>query len=68
VKIDDRAESLGKKIREAEIGKVPYSLIIGEKEVESQTVTPRRRHQGDLEAMSGEAFVEMIRKEILERM
>lgn len=64
VEIDDRAESLGKKIREAEIWKVPYSLIIGEKEVAAKTVTPRKRHTGDMPAVSPQEFADMITKEI----
>ncbi|MCC6639101.1 threonine--tRNA ligase [Candidatus Falkowbacteria bacterium] len=64
VEIDGRAESLGKKIREAEIWKVPYSLIIGEKEVASKTVTPRKRHVGDMPAVSAQEFTDMIIKEI----
>lgn len=67
VHLDDRAESLGKKIREAEIGKVPYALIIGEKEAQAKTVQPRKRHEGDIESMSGKDFVEMITTEIKER-
>ena len=67
VEIDDRAESLGKKIREAEIWKVPYSLIIGEKEVAAKTVTPRKRHTGDMPAVSAQEFADMIIKEIKER-
>jgi threonyl-tRNA synthetase len=44
VEVDDRSEKLGFKIREAEIQKVPLMLVVGDKEVESGTVTPRRRH------------------------
>jgi threonyl-tRNA synthetase len=45
VEVDDRSEKLGFKIREAEIQKIPVMLVVGDKEVESGTVTPRRRHE-----------------------
>ena len=46
--LDDRNEKIGKKIREAQVQKVPFMLIIGEKEAESGTVAVRQRHGGDL--------------------
>jgi len=45
VEVDDRSEKLGFKIREAEIQKIPLMLVVGDKEVESGTVTLRRRHE-----------------------
>ena len=58
--VDDRNEKIGKKIREAELKKAPFMLIIGEKEFESQKVSVRQRGSGDLGSMSIEAFTETI--------
>jgi threonyl-tRNA synthetase len=58
--VDDRNEKIGKKIREAELKKAPFMLIIGEKEFESQTVSVRQRGSGDLGSMSIEVFIETI--------
>lgn len=57
---DLRNEKIGKKIREAELSKVPYMLIIGEKESENGTVSVRRQGEGDLGGMSPNAFAEML--------
>jgi threonyl-tRNA synthetase len=67
VEIDERAESIGKKIREATMQKIPYQLIVGEKEVESQKVAVRLRDGTDLGQMDLEEFVEKIKKEIKEK-
>ncbi|MBI1183661.1 threonine--tRNA ligase [bacterium] len=64
VSIDERAEKIGKKIRDAELKKVPYMLIIGEKEVENEQVSVRKHKHGDLGSMSIEAFKEVIAEEI----
>ena len=45
--IDDRAESVGRKIREAELRKVPFMLVVGDREAEQGTVSVRARHEGD---------------------
>ena len=58
--VDDRNEKIGKKIREAELKKAPFMLIIGEKEFESQMVSVRQRGSGDLGSMSIEAFTDTI--------
>ncbi len=55
--IDDRNESIGKKIRDTELKRIPFMLIIGDKEVESGTVSVRRQGQGDIGSMKLEAFV-----------
>lgn len=60
VSVDDRRETLGKKIREAQLQKVPYMLIIGDKDIENGTVGVRSREKGDLGAMSLESFVSQI--------
>ena len=64
VETDVRNEKIGYKIREAQVQKVPYMLVIGDKEVESGEVSVRTRSGGDQGAMSAEAFVAMIREEI----
>ncbi len=64
VHLDDRSEKIGYKIREAETQKVPYMLIVGQKEVESETVSVRRHQQGDLGAQTLAEFVEKISAEI----
>jgi len=62
--IDKRNESLNKRIREATLKKIPYLLIIGEKEVQSSQVAVRKRQAGDLGSMAWGKFIEMIQKEI----
>ena len=57
VTVDDRRETLGKKIREAQLQKVPYMLILGDKDLENGTVGVRSREEGDLGAMSVEDFL-----------
>lgn len=63
VEFDDRGMSMQKKIREAEIGKVPFIGVIGDREVESNSVAPRRHGGEDLKTMSIEAFADVLRKE-----
>nr|WP_245802464.1 threonine--tRNA ligase [Desulfacinum hydrothermale] len=64
--IDERNEKLGFKIREAQLQKVPYMLVVGDKEVEAGGVRPRRRDGTQLDLMPVEAFVELVAKECLE--
>jgi threonyl-tRNA synthetase len=64
VSIDERGEKIGRKIRDAELKKVPYMLIIGEKEVEAGVISIRKHKEGDLGSMSIEAFKELIAEEI----
>ncbi|MEY5043465.1 MAG: threonyl-tRNA synthetase [Bacteroidota bacterium] len=64
--IDDRSEKVGKKIRDAELNKTPFMLIVGENESAEGTVSVRKQGEGDLGAMSPEAFAERIRTEIAE--
>lgn len=61
--IDNRNEKTGKKIRDAEIKKIPYMLIVGEKEEETGTVSVRKHGEGDLGTMTLEAFKNLIVKE-----
>ena len=51
---------IGYKIREAQLEKVPYMVLVGDKDIENNTVSIRKRKGGDLGAMSLEAFLEMI--------
>ena len=67
VELDARQEKIGYKIREAQLQKVPYMLILGEKEVEANAVGVRKRKEGDIGQMSIEDFVSMIIKEIEEK-
>ncbi|KEI77103.1 threonyl-tRNA synthetase [Clostridium botulinum A2 117] len=64
VEIDTRNEKIGYKIREAQLQKVPYMLILGDKEVEAGKVAVRSRKDGDLGAISLEEFIEKIKNEI----
>ncbi len=65
--VDVRHEKIGYKIREAELRKVPYILIVGEKELANETVSVRRHGQGDLGATSLEAFIETMTVKIQSR-
>ena len=61
---DDRNEKMGYRIREAQLEKIPYMLILGDKEVESNTVSVRKRGGVDLGAMATDEFIAMIKDEI----
>ena len=60
VEVDSRSEKIGYKIREAQISKVPYMLVVGDKEQESNTVGVRSREDGDVGAMTVKEFLEKI--------
>lgn len=62
--IDDRNEKIGKKIRDNELKRIPYLLIVGEKEFENETVSVRIQGDGDKGAMKLEKFAEMVNKEV----
>ncbi|MDX2304859.1 MAG: threonine--tRNA ligase [Microscillaceae bacterium] len=62
--VDDRSETTKRKIRDAEVGKVPYMLILGEREAEERKVSIRKHGEGDLGSFTLEDFQEMFRKEI----
>ncbi len=64
VHLDDRNEKLGYKIREAQVQKVPYTLVVGDKEMAEGTVNVRRRGEGDVGAMSQDDFLSMLLDEI----
>ncbi len=65
--IDDRNEKIGKKIRDTELMKVPYMLVIGEKETSEGQLSIRRQGKGDLGMMDKTAFISQIQQEIVER-
>jgi threonyl-tRNA synthetase len=67
VELDDRNEKIGKKIRDTELMRVPYMLVIGEKEVAENQLSVRRQGKGDTGVQSVDAFVEMIKDEIENR-
>jgi threonyl-tRNA synthetase len=64
VEVDDRNEKIGYKIREAQLEKIPYMLVIGDQEAASQAVAVRKRGQGDIGAKPVDEFVASIKKEI----
>jgi threonyl-tRNA synthetase len=63
VDIDDRNESIGKRIREAEKEWIPYILVIGEKEVNSENLNIRQRHTGETSEISFESFIEQVQSQ-----
>jgi len=65
--VDNRDEKIGYKIREAQLQKAPYMLVIGEKEVENGNLTVRSRDKGDLGAMDVQAFIDQVLKQTAER-
>ncbi len=67
VKVDSRAEKIGYKIREAELERVPYMLILGKKEVEEEVLSIRRRGNKENDVMDLEGFVTKLLKEIEEK-
>lgn len=64
VEVDGRSEKIGYKIREAQLEKVPYMFIVGDKDIEAQTVSVRHRKNGDLGAMKLEEFIAKATEEI----
>ena len=67
VTVDDRSEKTGYKIRESRLQKLPYWVIVGDKEVEDGTVSVSKRGQGDIGSMNFDDFVAMLQKEIDEK-
>lgn len=67
VEIDNRSEKIGKKIREAEISKVPYMIIVGEKEMNDNKISIRRQGKGDIGMQEVASFITEIKNEISER-
>ncbi len=67
VETDLRDEKMGAKIRDAELQKIPYMLVVGPREAEAGTVAPRRKGEGQLAAMTGQEFLERVQRETRER-
>jgi threonyl-tRNA synthetase len=67
VEIDERNEKIGKKIRDTELMKVPYMLVVGEKEMNEEKIAIRRQGKGDLGSKSVDEFVQQIVEEVKER-
>lgn len=67
VELDDRSEKIGYKIREAQLKKIPYMLVIGEKEEQSGTVSVRKRGEGDIGAVSVDDFLSSAKKDIADK-
>ena len=63
----DRNEKMGYKIREARLEKVPFILVVGDKEMETETVAVRSRREGELGAMDVNVFVDKVVQEIKDR-
>jgi len=66
--LDDRNEKIGRKIRDSELRKIPYLLIVGENETESNTVSVRKQGEGDMGTMSIEEFAQFINKQVGEQL
>jgi threonyl-tRNA synthetase len=67
VEVDERNEKVGRKIREAELAKIPYMLVVGDREAESGAVAVRRHGEGDQGTVSLDELVERLRGEITRR-
>ena len=67
VEIDDRQEKIGRKIRDTELAKVPYMLVVGEKEMNENMVSVRKQGQGDSGTVLADDFVKMITEEVRSR-
>ncbi len=66
--VDGRDERIGRKIRDAEMGKIPYLLVVGEKEAQDNVISVRRHGEGDLGSMSLEAFVASVQSQMVAAM
>ena len=64
VEVDDRSEKLGYKLREAQLEKVPYMLVVGDKDIENNTVSVRSKKEGDKGAMAIDEFIKAVKEEI----
>ena len=63
VEVDESSDKLGAKIRTAQLAKIPFTLVVGEKEVEAKGVSPRRHGGEDLKTMSLDAFIDLMKRE-----
>lgn len=64
IEVDDRSEKLGYKLREAQLEKIPYMLVAGDKDIEAGVVAVRSRKKGDMGQMTIDEFIKMIKEEI----
>ena len=64
IEVDDRSEKLGYKLREAQLEKVPYMIVVGDKDIENGTVSVRSRKNGDMGSMAIDEFIKMIVEEV----
>ncbi len=62
--VDDRNEKTGRKIRDAEVNKIPFMIIVGEQEEENGTVSVRKQGEGDIGTFTIEEFISFIDKEV----
>ena len=62
--VDDRNEKISRKIRDAQMEKIPYMVVVGDRDMENGTVSPRHRTDGDLGAMSMDDFTRLLREEV----
>jgi threonyl-tRNA synthetase len=65
--VDERSESVGRKIRDAELHKAPYMLVVGDAEAEAGTVAVRRHREGDIGTMPIEQFRDLAVEEVAEK-
>ena len=66
--LDDRNEKIGRKIRDNELKRIPYLLVVGEKEAEIETISVRRQGQGDQGSMSVDEFAQKVKNEVNEQL
>ena len=64
VEVDDRSEKIGYKIRSAQMEKIPYMILVGDRDIENNCISVRHRKEGDLGAMSVEEFIDKAVEEI----
>ena len=62
VTLIEKNEKTGKKIRDAQLEKIPYMVVVGDRDMENNTVSPRHRAEGDLGAMSMDAFIALLKE------
>jgi threonyl-tRNA synthetase len=67
VEVDDRAESIGKKIREGELRKAPYMLVLGDREAEAREVAVRKHREGDEGSQPVDAFAARVQEEVAQK-
>jgi threonyl-tRNA synthetase len=67
VETDERSEKVGKKIRDAELSKIPYMLVIGEREMTERKLAIRKNNKTEAEPLAIEEFINLLKEEIAER-